>query len=158
MPNVGIKRYSYKPNENSYADFIVTLDKLLRFYSKSDYWRLGCPFSSYRDKSKDYLYNDLNGGNTYWYVHHYQSTDILLKHFRINKRIAVDIYTKPKHIVLRRFSGKVKVYPFNNSDDFKYADVEDTFDVQIMPITVKQYNKLKQLEQPFNYKLNYLPK
>lgn len=162
MPKVGIKKYSYKPHTGDYDAFLKVLDDLLKFWRKSDYFRI-CNYGNLITYlggkmwyKQSWLKEEQPVGLAEWYLHKYTTLQSLLNEFGIEADVPVDIYIRPKQILLRKFHKTL-----HDPVEALYSSVKKPFyypgcDNLIVPITEKEYHKLSKLQQPFTFQLNFI--
>ena len=153
-PNIMVKSFSEDVNE---------LDKFIRFQMKSDYIRIGYDIETCHDllntDIKQLLYSrgtnrTLLWERNFWYIYKYEGADKLLKSLKIYSNHNFQVIVKPKLIEIKKiYTSKLKHGSYKElKPDFDYTFPTRVFEFRlfnIVPITYKDYQKLKDVKQPF---------
>ena len=147
----------------TFAEDVIELDKFIRFQMKSEYIRIGYDITTCHDllntEIKELLYSvgtkrALLWERNFWYIYKYEGADKLLKSLKIYSNHNFQIIVKPKLIEIKKiYNSKLKHGGYKEiKPDFNYTFPTRVFKYRlfnIVPITEKEYFKLKDIKQPF---------
>ena len=155
---------STKDKSKSFVEDAKELDKFIRFQMKSDYIKIGYDIDTCNDllntdiKQLLYSYSTkrsrLKVEQNFWYVYKYEGAEKLLKALKIYTNSNFQVIVKPKLIEIKRiYTSKLKHSGYKEINPyFNYKFPTRIFEYRlfnIVPISDKEYQRLKDIKQPF---------
>lgn len=148
---------------------LSALDKYIRFQLESEYIRIGYDPETcndlFNDDIKYLLYKgsslrrELIWERNVWYLYKYESSKKLLKALKIHSNHNFQISVKPRLIEIKKiYTSEIKHSGYENVD--KYGNYKFPTRIfryrlfNIVPVTVKEFDKLKNIRQPFQIRYN----
>ena len=159
------------PGDNrNFTDFNIATGKLenrIKFKLKGNYIRIGYDVDTNKDllntDIKELLYRGMTSRlllweRNYWYLYKYESVNKLFEVLKITPDFSFQVHPRVKHIDIIKIYNTVPLNDkYKNSDGYRpHIYPTRIFKhriFSIVPISDKEYNKLKELKQPF-YKFN----